>query len=38
MVIKLKRKVYELKDLLNLKEFEISDLNKMLKSTRMKEL
>jgi len=38
MVIKLKKKVYELKDVLNMKEFEIADMKKMLKSSKIKEL
>mmetsp|Transcript_15089 Transcript_15089/g.10963 ORF Transcript_15089/g.10963 Transcript_15089/m.10963 type:complete len:153 (-) Transcript_15089:1435-1893(-) len=38
MAIKLKRKVYELRDILAQREFELADLKKVLKSTRMREL
>lgn len=38
MLVKLKKKVYELRDHLALREAEIIDLKKTLKSTKLKEL
>ena len=38
MIVKLKKKVHDLKDILNNKELELSDLRKLMKSTKLKEM
>lgn len=38
MLIKLKRQVYDLKDIISQKDFELVDLKKTLKSTKISEL
>lgn len=38
MLVKLKRQVYDMKDLISQKDFEIFDLKKTLKSTKISEL